>query len=73
MTPYASNVIFTDGSGRPIDRPEPPKPCPYAGEVTLEEKLAFIQAVHAYNNRVTSLGSETFARAFTKALAGGIQ
>ena len=62
-TPYGSGAIFTDAKGVPVDRPE----CP-GKDAPLEERLAHMRAVWAYNDRVTEMANASFDRAFRKAV-----
>ena len=59
MSRSPRDVILTDGHGRPLDRPEPEQ---------FDSTLAFIRALHAYNDRVTDLANSSFAEAFSAAL-----
>lgn len=56
-------TIYTDESGRPIPRPEAPPEG--AG---IEDRIAFIDALHAYHNKVTDIANRAFDEAFRKAL-----
>ncbi len=61
--PTDSGAIFTDAEGRPIERPESP-----GKHAPLEDRLAHMRAVWAYNDRVTDIANASFDRAFGKAL-----
>jgi hypothetical protein len=56
-------AILTDGRGRPIERPESPAP-----GATLEDCLAYIRAVHAYNDQVADLANGAFDVAFRRSM-----
>ena len=64
-TPYASGAIFTNAKGVPVERPENP-----GKDAHIDDKIAFMRAVWAYNDRVTDLANASFDVAFRKALKG---
>ncbi len=52
-------VIFTRNDGTPFERPTPPpKDC------SLAESLAYMRAVHAFNDAITDEANKAFAQAF---------
>ena len=56
-------AILTDGNGRPFDKPDPPtKGAP------IQETIAWIRAMHEYNDRVTDCANRAFTDAFSKEL-----
>ena len=57
-------MILTDAKGRPVPKPEPP-----AEDAGVEETIAYIRAVHAYNDRVSDIANRAFAEAFSKAVS----
>jgi len=59
-SPYYSGAIFTDSKGVPIERPEDP-----GKDAPLEERLAHMRRVHAYNDHVTDMANKSFADAFS--------
>lgn len=62
----ATRPILTDANGRPFERPEaPPEGAP------IEETIAWIRAVHAYNDAVTDAGNRAFDEQFRKSLREG--
>ena len=54
-------TILTDAHGRPFARPEIPE-----RDAPIEERIAYIRAVHEYNDKVTDSANKAFARAFGK-------
>ena len=50
-----ASTILTNDKGVPFDRPEPP-----AQNATIEEKLAYIRKVHAFNDAVTDSANRAF-------------
>jgi len=58
-----NHPIFTDAKGRPIDRPVVPGP-----NASPEERIAYIRAIHAYNDAVTDLANSAFDKAFRAAM-----
>ena len=56
-------MILTDASGHPIEKPEAPAP-----GAPIEEVITWMRAQAAWRDRVGSIASESFARAFQKAL-----
>lgn len=62
----ATRPILTDANGRPFERPEaPPKGAP------IKETIAWIRAVHAYNDTITDAGNRAFDEQFRKSLQKG--
>jgi hypothetical protein len=55
-------MILTDDRSRPIIPPQRD-----AFPAGLEGSIAFVRAVHAYNDRVAAVANEAFAKAFQKA------
>lgn len=58
-------TIFTDAGGRPIERPA--RPGPHASPA---ERLAYMRALAAYNDRIADTANQAFDRAFREALRG---
>lgn len=56
-------TILTDERGVPFERPEVP-----AHDAPIEERIAYIRAVHAYNDKVTDCANKAFARTFSKSV-----
>lgn len=56
-------VIFTDGNGKPFERPEPPP----AG-ATTEQRIAYLDALFAYREAIRDCGNKAFDEAFRRAL-----
>lgn len=54
-------MILTDRHGRPFERPEPPP-----ADATLEEKIAHMRRLWAYNDSVSDHANKTFTDAFRK-------
>lgn len=54
-------MILTDAKGRPIPRPEPP---PVSAGV--DERVAYVRAMAAYNDRVADIANLAFYTAFRK-------
>jgi hypothetical protein len=54
-----SNAIVTDAHGKPVERPEVP-----AQTATIEERIAYMRALAAYNDRVADLANAAFTRRF---------
>jgi hypothetical protein len=54
-------TILTDANGRPIERPVSP-----GKNAPIEEKIAFIRAIHAYNDKVTDIANGAFDKEFHK-------
>ena len=61
MTKY----ILTDGNGKPFDKPTRPE-----GTATVDEHIAFIRKMHAYNDAITDLANRTFDTALRPTLRG---
>lgn len=59
-------VILTDGDGRPFERPESPAP-----DAPIEERIAYIRAVHRFNDAVTDCANKAFSKAFSERLRRG--
>lgn len=59
-------AIVTDGKGRPFERPEPPPK-----DAGIEVKIAFIRAMHEYNDRVTDRANKAFAAEFRRKIRVG--
>ena len=55
-------MILTDANGRPIEKPQKPT------NATIEGKIAYLQAVHAYNDKVGDVANAAFSAAFRIAL-----
>jgi hypothetical protein len=53
--------VLTDAAGRPIAPPERPRP-----GASIEERIAYIRAFHAYRDTVAGCASEAFAVAFRR-------
>ena len=53
-------MILTDKHGRPIEPPTPPGP-----RAGIEKTIAYIRALHAYNDRVADLANRAFAERFS--------
>jgi len=60
-SPYYSGAIFTDARGVPVDRPEP-----VALDAPIDERIAHMRAVNAYNDRVAGMANLSFAEAFRR-------
>jgi hypothetical protein len=58
-----NGVILVDERGVPFDRPEPPAP-----DADIETKIAYIRAVHAYNEKVTASANASFDKALRNSL-----
>jgi len=58
-----NRTILTDGTGRPFARPEKP-----AAGAAIAEKIAYLRAVHAYNDRVADCANAAFTKAFSVAV-----
>jgi len=54
-------TIFTDAKGRPFERPERP-----ADDAGIEERIAWMRAMYAYNDAVTDCASRAFADGFNR-------
>lgn len=54
-------TILTDGNGRPFEHPDP----------ATMPKIAYIRAVHAYNDAVTDCANRAFAKGFRLAIKAG--
>lgn len=65
MTPHSSGRIFLDEDGNEIERPRAP-----SEGASIEDKIAHMRAVWAYNDRVRDIGSRAFADQFRKSLHG---
>ena len=55
--------ILTDDQGRPFPRPESPGP-----NANLSERIAYMNALYAYNDAVAATASRAFAEQLTKSL-----
>lgn len=58
-------AVLTDAHGRPIEPPAPPRP-----DATIEEKVAWLRASSAHNDKVASLANAAFAKQFNRSLRG---
>lgn len=56
-------AILTDAQGRPFERPESP-----GANATLEQRLAYLRAVWAFNDAVSDCANTAFSKALGKAL-----
>ena len=56
-------TIYTDANGRPIERPEPP---PIGA--SIEDKIAYMRAKAAWNDKISSTANAAFVAAFREAL-----
>jgi hypothetical protein len=56
----ASQTILTDAEGRPLDKPR---------RADFTSDIAFIHAVHAFNDEVTGIGNKAFDEGFSAAMA----
>jgi hypothetical protein len=56
----ARQAIITDEHGRPLDKPR---------RADFASDLAFIQASHAHNDRVTGIGNRAFDESFRTAMS----
>ncbi len=56
-----SAPIHTDGNGRPFERPDP----------ATMPKIAYVRAVHTYNDAVTDWANRAFDQGFRRALKAG--
>ena len=56
-------VIHTDGQGRPFERPEKPGP-----DATIEERIAYMDALYRYNDAIADCRAKAFDKAFRRAL-----
>ncbi len=56
-------MILTDANGRPFEAPTPPAP-----DAPIEEKIAWLRASSAYNDKVAALAHRTFDTTFRKTL-----
>ena len=52
-------TILTDGTGRPIERPSAPPP-----SASIEEKIVYVHAWHAYTDAVTDCANRAFHKGF---------
>lgn len=59
-------MILTDESGVPIEAPVSP-----GFDATVEEKISYIRARHAYNDRVTSVANRAFDAQWKKEMKHG--
>ena len=50
-----STEIITDGEGRPLERPR---------ASSFADPVEFVRAVHAYNDRISSMSCEAFNEAW---------
>ena len=57
------HTTITDGHGRPLPRPERDEFPP-----GIEGTIAFVRALHSYNDRIADLASSAFNSAFRKAV-----
>ncbi len=62
---WARNAILTDSRGRPFQRPVPPR-----SSATMS-KIAYVRAVHTYNDAVTDWANRAFDQGFRRALKAG--
>lgn len=53
-------MIYTDANGRPIEPPERPAP-----DASIEEKVRYLRARHAYNDLITDMANRAFAERFS--------
>jgi hypothetical protein len=51
--------ILTRGDGTPFERPEKPP-----ADATIEDRIAYMRALAAYNDAVAAYANEAFARSF---------
>jgi hypothetical protein len=56
-------TIHTDGQGRPFERLEKPP-----ADASIEEKIAFMDALCASNDAIAACRNKAFDKAFRKAL-----
>ncbi len=58
--------ILTDEHGRPIERPERP-----GYDASFEERTAYLEAMYAYNDKITDLANRAFAKSFARGIKNG--
>lgn len=56
-------MILTDDKGRPIPEIDPPAP-----DASIDEKIAYLHATAARNDRIASLANVAFGRRFHRAV-----
>lgn len=59
------DAILTDEHGRPISRPEKPPE-----GASIDERMAYVRALHAYNDRATDVANRAFDATFRRAVRG---
>lgn len=68
------NAIYTDGQGRPFDRPErpawmdDPDVTPPLTRAQIDEGIAYDRAWYEYEDRVLACGTAAFEKQFRKSL-----
>lgn len=60
---FAPDVIHVDEHGVPFARPERP-----ADDASIDDRIAYMHAVYAYNDRVSNHANRAFDQAFRAAL-----